>query len=152
MALGLFALGSCSPQRRLNRKFKRLEQFAQKHELTTTDTITIIEVDTFFVPPARYDTTSKIIFNDTTIVINNEHAVVKYYYDTITNNIHHHLYEKPQTIIQKDTVRVPVDRVVIKKDPTIKRVFKTLSSLIWLLIALFVGWRVYLFIKAKGLF
>jgi len=104
---------SCNPQNRLNRKVKRVENYAYKHGLVIKDTIKV--VDTVIVDNYIHDTTATIIKHDSTIVVNNEKVFLRYFYDTLRQEIYHEVECKGDTIIRE--VLVPVDKVkVIEKD------------------------------------
>jgi len=104
---------SCSPQNRLNRKVKRVDNFAKKHGLIIKDTIRV--VDTVIVDNYIHDTTSSIIYHDSVTVVNNEKVVLRYFYDTLRQEIYHEVECKGDTLIRE--VVVPVDKwKVIDKD------------------------------------
>ena len=109
----LIFLVSCSPQNRLNRKVKRADKFATKHNLIIKDTIRV--VDTILVDNYIHDTTATIIMHDSVTVVNNEKVVLRYFYDTLRQEIYHEIECKGDTIIRE--VVVPVDKwKVVDKD------------------------------------
>jgi hypothetical protein len=104
---------SCSPQNRLNRKIKRVENYAYKHGLVIKDTIKVI--DTVIIESYIHDTTSTIIKMDSVTIINNEKVFLRYFYDTLRQEIYHEVECKGDTLIRE--VLVPVDKIkVIEKD------------------------------------
>jgi hypothetical protein len=126
----LIFLASCSPQNRLNRKVKRIENFAYKHGLVIQDTIKIL--DTVYVQNYNVDTLNTIIKMDSVTVINNEKIYLRYYYDTLRQEIYHEIECKGDTIIRE--ILVPVDKIkVIDKDNSYIIVICILLSLILLL-------------------
>tara|TARA_R100000908_G_scaffold63320_1_gene44151 strand:+ start:3265 stop:3687 length:423 start_codon:yes stop_codon:yes gene_type:complete len=100
---------SCNPQNRLNRKVKRVENYAYKHGLVIQDTVKVI--DTVVVESYIHDTTSTIIKQDSITVINNEKVYLRYYYDTLRQEIYHEIECKGDTLIRE--VLVPVDKVKV---------------------------------------
>lgn len=113
LLLILIFLTSCSPQNRLNRKVKRVENFAYKHGLVIQDTIRVI--DTVIVDNYIHDTTATFYRHDSITVVNNEKVFLKYFYDTLRQEIYHEVECKGDTIIRE--VLVPVDKIkVIEKD------------------------------------
>lgn len=113
LLLILIFLTSCNPQNRLNRKVKRVENYAYKHGLVIKDTIKV--VDTVIIESYIHDTTSEIIKHDSTIVVNNEKVFLRYFYDTLRQEIYHEVECKGDTIVKE--VLVPVDKIkVIEKD------------------------------------
>ncbi len=104
---------SCNPQKILNRKVKRAENYAYKHGLVIKDTIKV--VDTVIIESYIHDTTATIIKSDSTIVVNNEKVFLRYFYDTLRQEIYHEVECKGDTIVKE--VLVPVDKIkVIEKD------------------------------------
>lgn len=113
LILILLLLTSCSPQNRLNRKVKRVENYAHKHGLIIQDTIHII--DTVIIESYTHDTTATFIYHDSVTVINNEKVFLKYFYDTLRQEIYHEVICKGDTII-KDRI-ILVDKIkVVDKD------------------------------------
>ena len=112
----LVVVTSCSSERRLERKWERLERFAEKTDQTLIDTIQVEIIDTVITEELLRDTITKLVYNDTTIVINDERVSVKYVYDTLTEDIYHEVLVKADTIIKTIRVDVPVDRVVITEN------------------------------------
>ena len=109
----ILLLTSCNPQNRLNRKVKRVENYAYKHGLVIKDSIRIH--DTLIVDNYIHDTTATFIKHDSTIVVNNEKVYLKYFYDTLRQEIYHEVICKGDTIIRE--IVVPVDKIkVIDKD------------------------------------
>ena len=106
-------LVSCNPQKRLNRKVKRAENYAYKHGLVIKDTIKV--VDTVIVDNYIHDTTATFYTSDSITVIDNSRVLLKYFYDTLRQEIYHEVECKGDTIIRE--VLVPVDKIkVIEKD------------------------------------
>ena len=106
-------LVSCNPQKRLNRKVKRAENYAYKHGLVIKDTIKVI--DTVIVDNYIHDTTATFYRHDSITVVNNEKVFLRYFYDTLRQEIYHEIECKGDTIIRE--VLVPVDKIkVIEKD------------------------------------
>jgi hypothetical protein len=104
---------SCNPQNRLNRKVKRVENYAYKHGLVIKDTIKV--VDTVIVDNYRVDTLNTFTRHDSVVVVNNDKVYLKYFYDTLRQEIYHEVECKGDTIIRE--VLVPVDKVkIIEKD------------------------------------
>jgi hypothetical protein len=104
---------SCSPQNRLNRKIKRVENYAYKHGLVIKDTIKV--VDTVIVESYIHDTTATFYRHDSITVVNNEKVFLRYFYDTLRQEIYHEVECKGDTLIRE--VLVPVDKIkVIEKD------------------------------------
>lgn len=113
LLLILIFLVSCSPQNRLNRKVKRVENFAYKHGLVIKDTIKVI--DTVIVESYIYDTTATFYTHDSITVIDNSQILLRYFYDTLRQEIYHEVICRGDTLIRE--VLVPVDKVkVIEKD------------------------------------
>ena len=113
LLLILIFLTSCNPQNRLNRKVKRVENYAYKHGLVIKDTIKVI--DTVVIESYRIDTLSTFIVHDSVVVYNNDKIYLKYFYDTLRQEIYHEVECKGDTIIRE--VLVPVDKIkVIDKD------------------------------------
>ena len=113
LILILIFLVSCNPQNRLNRKVKRVENYAYKHGLVIKDTIKVI--DTVIVDNYIHDTISTIIKMDSVTIINNEKVFLRYYYDTLRQEIYHEVECKGDTLIRE--ILVPVDKIrVIDKD------------------------------------
>ena len=106
-------LVSCNPQKRLNRKVKRAENYAYKHGLVIKDTIKV--VDTVIVDNYIHDTTATFYRHDSITVVNNEKVFLRYFYDTLRQEIYHEVECKGDTIVKE--VFVPVDKIkVIEKD------------------------------------
>lgn len=104
---------SCSPQKRLNRKVKRAENYAYKHGLVVKDTIKVL--DTVVVESYIHDTTATFYTSDSITVIDNSRVLLKYFYDTLRQEIYHEVECRGDTIIRE--VVVPVDKIkVIDKD------------------------------------
>jgi len=113
LLLILIFLVSCNPQNRLNRKVKRVENYAYKHGLVIKDTIKVI--DTVIVDNYIHDTTATFYRHDSITVVNNEKVFLRYFYDTLRQEIYHEVECKGDTIIRE--VLVPVDKIkVIEKD------------------------------------
>ena len=113
LLLILIFLTSCSPQNRLNRKVKRVENYAYKHGLVIKDTIKVI--DTVIVESYIYDTTATFYTHDSITVIDNSQILLRYFYDTLRQEIYHEVICRGDTLIRE--VLVPVDKVkVIEKD------------------------------------
>ena len=104
---------SCSPQKRLNRKVKRAENYAYKHGLVIKDTIKVL--DTVVVENYIHDTTATFYTSDSITVIDNSRVLLKYFYDTLRQEIYHEVECRGDTIIRE--VVVPVDKIkVVDKD------------------------------------
>ena len=113
LLLILIFLTSCNPQNRLNRKVKRVENYAYKHGLVIKDTIKVI--DTVIVESYIHDTTATFYRHDSITVVNNEKVFLRYFYDTLRQEIYHEVECKGDTIIRE--VFIPVDKIkVIEKD------------------------------------
>ena len=126
----LIFLVSCSPQNRLNRKVKRIENFAYKHGLVIKDTVKIL--DTVYVQNYNIDTVTNFVYNDTVTFVNTEKIFARYYYDTLRQEIYHEIECKGDTIIRE--ILVPVDKIkVIDKDNSYMIVICILLSLMLLL-------------------
>lgn len=104
---------SCNPQNKLNRKVKRVENYAYKHGLVIKDTIRVI--DTVIIESYRIDTLNTFTRHDSTVVFNTDKVYLKYFYDTLRQEIYHEVECRGDTIIRE--VVVPVDKIkVIDKD------------------------------------
>lgn len=105
----IFAVVSCTPQKRLNRIIKN------NPYLTETSIDTIIIRDTIVID--NYDTTvlSNIIRHDSTIVLNNEKIYLKYFYDTVKETIIHEVECFGDTIIKTKIIPYEVEKVVYKE-------------------------------------
>ena len=113
LLLILIFLTSCNPQNRLNRKVKRVENYAYKHGLVIKDTIKVI--DTVVIESYRIDTLNTFTRHDSVVIFNNDKVYLKYFYDTLRQEIYHEIECKGDTIIRE--VLVPVDKIkVIEKD------------------------------------
>ena len=113
LLLILIFLTSCNPQNRLNRKVKRVENYAYKHGLVIKDTIKV--VDTVIIESYIHDTTATFYRHDSITVVNNEKVFLRYFYDTLRQEIYHEVECKGDTIIRE--VFIPVDKIkVIEKD------------------------------------
>ena len=113
LILILIFLVSCNPQNRLNRKVKRVENYAYKHGLVIKDTIKVI--DTVVIESYRIDTLNTFTRHDSVVIFNNDKVYLKYFYDTLRQEIYHEIECKGDTIIRE--VLVPVDKIkVIEKD------------------------------------
>jgi hypothetical protein len=109
----LIFLVGCSPQNRLNRKVKRVENFAYKHGLVIKDTVRVI--DTVVIDSYRVDTLNTFTRHDSVVIFNTDKVYLKYFYDTLRQEIYHEVECKGDTIIRE--VLVPVDKIkVIEKD------------------------------------
>ena len=111
--LTIVCIFSCNPQNRLNRKVKRVENYAYKHGLVIKDTIKVI--DTVIVDNYIHDTTATFYTSDSITVIDNSRVLLRYFYDTLRQEIYHEVECKGDTIVKE--VFVPVDKIkVIEKD------------------------------------
>lgn len=116
---------SCSPQKRLNRKVKRAENYAYKHGLVIKDTIKVL--DTVVVENYIHDTTATFYTSDSITVIDNSRVLLKYFYDTLRQEIYHEVECRGDTIIRE--VVVPVDKIkVIDKDNRVNIVIMVILS------------------------
>jgi len=131
LLLILIFLVSCSPQNRLNRKVKRVENYAYKHGLVIKDTIKVI--DTVIVESYIYDTTATFYRHDSITVVNNEKVFLRYFYDTLRQEIYHEVICRGDTLIRE--VLVPVDKVkVIEKDNRFNIIIIALLSALFIVI------------------
>ena len=131
LILILIFLTSCSPQNRLNRKVKRVENFAYKHGLIIKDTIKVI--DTVVIDNYRIDTLNTFTVHDSIVVFNNNKVYLKYFYDTLRQEIYHEVICRGDTLIRE--VLVPVDKVkVIEKDNRFNIIIIALLSALFLVI------------------
>lgn len=131
--LTIATFSSCSVQKRLNRKQKKVEQFARKHGLTTIDTIHIIDTITVTTPYVKHDTIFKQSTVRDTLIIRKEESTVKYYYDHTTDSVY---IEAECDSVPQDTI-INISRPVEKITITEKEDFdwwKTLNILILLAI------------------
>jgi hypothetical protein len=131
LLLILIFLVSCNPQNRLNRKVKRVENYAYKHGLVIKDTIKVI--DTVIVDNYIYDTTATFYRHDSITVVNNEKVFLRYFYDTLRQEIYHEVICRGDTLIRE--VLVPVDKVkVIEKDNRFNIIIIALLSALFIVI------------------
>ena len=122
---------SCSEAKKLRRAEKKIYRLTQKYpDLLKKDTL----YDTFSIitPEVRYDTQFVDKPGDTTY-INNGKLEIKYVRIGDTTYIEGKC--KSDTIIQ--TVEIPVERVVIRKETIVDQVIRYFkSSIIWVIILL----------------
>ncbi len=95
-------IGSCSPQKRINRITAKHPHLVQKDTIWITDTI--------IVEGVRYDTITKFLTNTKVEVINNERVRLQYFYDTVTKEIHHEIECKENRIVYERSFIV--DKVI----------------------------------------
>ena len=130
-------LGSCSAQERLNRKYKRLKRFAEKHNLNITDSATVVIHDTIVTETIRKDT---VFFKETfyerlrdTIVINNDRLTIRQHYNHTRDSIIIEGECKGDTTYIEKEVIVPVDKpFVVEKE-------KSIPWWLWVIIAILGG-------------
>ena len=136
---------SCSEAKKLRRAEKKIYRLTQKYpDLLKKDTL----YDTFSIitPEVRYDTQFVDKPGDTTY-INNGKLEIKYVRIGDTTYIEGKC--KSDTIVQ--TVEIPVERVVIRKETIVDQVIRYFkSSIIWVIILLvlaFIARILWKFIK-----
>ena len=127
----LLTITSCSEARKFRRAEKKIYRLTQKYpDLLKKDTLH----DTFSIitPEVRYDTQFVDKPGDTTY-INNGKLEIKYVRIGDTTYIEGKC--KSDTIIQ--TVEIPVERIVIRKETIVDQVIRYFkSSIIWVIILL----------------
>ena len=107
---------SCSPQKRLNNKQKRVERFARKHNLTMVDTIHIQDTITVVTNKVEKDTVVSFeTFRSDTLIITKENLTVKTIYDSHTDSVYVFGECDSDTIYQPYEIKVPVEKTVIKE-------------------------------------
>ena len=136
---------SCSEAKKIRRAEKKIYRLTQKYpDLLKKDTL----YDTFSIitPEVRYDTQFVDKPGDTTY-INNGKLEIKYVRIGDTTYIEGKC--KSDTIVQ--TVEIPVERVVIRKETIVDQVIRYFkSSIIWVIILLvlaFIARILWKFIK-----
>ena len=103
LVLAILLLGSCSPQRRLNRLIRNHQ------ELSQLDTITI--TDTTILPEIRIDTVVHHSTLKDTLIITKEK--LKLQLIEINDTIYIEAYHEPDTVVF--TKEIPVERIIYKE-------------------------------------
>jgi len=133
----IILLGSCSEARKFRRAEKKIYRLTQKYpDLLKKDTLH----DTFSIvtPEIKYDTQFVDKPGDTTY-INNEKLEIKYVRIGDTTYIEGKC--KSDTVIQ--TVEIPVERIVIRKETIVDQVIRYFkSSIIWVIILLVLAFAI----------
>lgn len=133
----IILLVSCSEARKFRRAEKKIYRLTQKYpDLLKKDTLH----DTFSIvtPEIKYDTQFIDKPGDTTY-INNEKLEIKYVRIGDTTYIEGKC--KSDTIIQ--TVEIPVERIVIRKETIVDQVIRYFkSSIIWVIILLVLAFAI----------
>jgi Zn-dependent membrane protease YugP len=115
----IFITAACTPQKRLNRKYKKLQKFAQAHNLTISDSIEVILHDTIITETIRKDTIfSKETFYEKlrdTITIVNDRLTIRQYYNNTIDSIFIEGECAGDSIPYEVKVFVPVDKPVVVK-------------------------------------
>ena len=114
--ISILLLCSCSTERMLDRRIKRVEKFAMTTGQTINDTIVAIDTVEIVVP--EYHTSVLTEFHTDTIVevVNNDRVSVKYLYDDASNTIEHTVEIKE--VIKEVIVEIPVEveRIVVQEN------------------------------------
>lgn len=128
IALLVFTLGSCiNPQRVLNRRIDRIEQYSRKHNLTTSDTITVRDTVTITVPEIHTDTILEKQKIGDTVYIEKDRLKIKYV--QLEGEKVYIEGECEEVIIEKAVeIKVPVEKIKYVKNP-----FKPWWVWLWLL-------------------
>ena len=133
----IILFGSCSEARKFRRAEKKIYRLTQKYpDLLKKDTLH----DTFSIvtPEIKYDTQFVDKPGDTTY-INNEKLEIKYVRIGDTTYIEGKC--KSDTVIQ--TVEIPVERIVIRKETIVDQVIRYFkSSIIWVIILLVLAFAI----------
>lgn len=115
-------------QSKLRRAERKIEKLTIKYpQLIKKDTI--IDTITSYIPEYKFDTTFVNNSSDT-IYIDNERLSIKYV--RVGDTVYLDAKCKADTIT--NVVRVPYDRIVIRKQTFIESVYKFIKSIWWILL------------------
>ena len=146
LLLILFAFNSCSLEKRTENKQRKAERKIEKltikyPQLLKQDTIT--DTLNVFIPKVKHDTSFIGTASDTTYIYKNK-LRIKYIRVGDTTYIEGEC--KGDTIIQ--TVNIPVERIVVRKQGIIEQLSKNLKKiliylflLLLLVLVLSIGWK-----------